>query len=100
MKKIVAYGTPFMDFLVGLDHLPTKRDEGAWIRQTSWQGGGKVASALAAVGQLGGIASMTGMIGADTYGDFLLDDFHYYHIDTSHMIQDGNNAFSVVLSDP
>ncbi len=99
MKKIVAYGTPFMDFLVGIDHLPTKKDEGAWIQQTSWQGGGKVASALAAVGQLGGIASMTGMIGADTYGDFLLDDFHYYHVDTSHMIQDGKNAFSVVLSD-
>ena len=42
---------------------------------------------------------MIGMIGADTYGDFLLDDFHYYHVDTSHMIQDGKNAFSVVLSD-
>ncbi len=99
MKKIVAYGTPCMDFLVSLDHLPTKKDEGAQIRQTSWQGGGKVSSALAAVGQLGGTASMIGMIGADSYGDFLLDDFRYYHIDTSHMIQDGNNAFSVVLSD-
>ena len=51
MKKIIAYGTPFMDFLVGLDHLPSKKDEGARIQQTSWQGGGKVASALAAVGR-------------------------------------------------
>ncbi|MGI6665776.1 MAG: hypothetical protein ACOX3W_10340 [Christensenellaceae bacterium] len=35
MKKIVAYGTPFMDFLVNLSHLPTKKDEGAMIQQTS-----------------------------------------------------------------
>ncbi|MBR3294734.1 MAG: carbohydrate kinase family protein [Clostridia bacterium] len=100
MKKIIAYGTPFMDFLVGVDHLPKKKDEGAMIIQTSWQGGGKVSTALAAVGQLGGISAMMGTIGADTYGDFLLDDYHYYNIDTSHMIQDGKNAFSVVLSDP
>lgn len=100
MKKIIAYGTPFMDFLVGLDHLPSKKDEGARIQQTSWQGGGKVASALAAVGQLGGESSMIGTIGADAYGKFLLEDFAYYHVDTSRMIPDGQNGFSVVLSDP
>ncbi|MGI6665715.1 MAG: carbohydrate kinase family protein [Christensenellaceae bacterium] len=66
---------------------------------STWQGGGKVSSALTAVGQLGGISSMIGMIGADSYGDFLLHDFAYYNVDTSRMIQDGNNAFSVVLSD-
>jgi len=100
MKKIIAYGTPFMDFLVNLDHLPTKKNEGALVRQTSWQGGGKVSSALAAVGQLGGISSMIGIIGADSFGDFLIEDFHYYNVDTSHMIRDGRNGFSVVLSDP
>ena len=100
MKKIIAYGTPFMDFLVNLDHLPTKKNEGALVRQTSWQGGGKVSSALAAVGQLGGISSMIGVIGADSFGDFLIEDFHYYNVDTSHMIRDGRNGFSVVLSDP
>lgn len=100
MKKIIAYGTPFMDFLVGIDHLPTHKDEGAMIVQTSWQGGGKVASALAAVGQLGGISSYLGIAGADTYGNFLIEDFKYYNVDTSHMIQDGTNSMSVVLSDP
>ena len=100
MKKIIAYGVPYMDFLVGIDHLPTKKDEGAHIVQTSWQGGGKVATALSAIGQLGGTAAMIGVIGADTYGDFLLEDFDYYNVDRSHMIRDGKNAFSVVLSDP
>ncbi|MBR3295929.1 MAG: carbohydrate kinase family protein [Clostridia bacterium] len=99
MKKIVGYGAPFMDFLVGIDHLPTKKDEGARIQITSWQGGGKVATALAAVGQLGGQASMIGIAGKDTYGDFLIQDFKFYGIDTSHVMQDGSNGFSVVLSD-
>ena len=88
-----------MDFLVGIDHLPTKKDEGAGIQITSWQGGGKVATALAAVGQLGGQASMIGIAGKDTYGDFLIQDFKFYGIDTSHVMQDGSNGFSVVLSD-
>ena len=39
-RDLIAYGTPFMDNLVHIDHLPTKKDEGARILQTSWQGGG------------------------------------------------------------
>ncbi len=100
MKKIIAYGMPFMDFLVNIDHLPTGKNDGARIRKTSWQGGGKVSTALAAVGQLGGISSMIGVIGADSYGSFLIEDFKYYNVDTSHLIRDGSNGFSVVLSDP
>ena len=58
-----------MDNLVHIDHLPTKKDEGARILQTSWQGGGKVSSALTAFGQLGGASSMLGVVGADSYGE-------------------------------
>ena len=36
MKKIIAYGMPFMDFLVNIDHLPTGKNDGARIRKTSW----------------------------------------------------------------
>ncbi|MDD4797782.1 MAG: carbohydrate kinase family protein [Eubacteriales bacterium] len=89
----------FMDFAVHIDKLPTQKDEGARIQQTSWQGGGNVASAVAAVGQLGGTGSMMGIVGDDDYGRFLVEDFRYYNIDTSHMIPDGRNAFSLVLSD-
>ncbi len=99
MKSVVAFGTPCIDFLVNLDHLPTKKDEGACILQTSWQGGGKVSSAMTAFGQLGGKGSMTGIIGADSFGDFLIHDFNYYNIDTSHILRDGTTSFSVVLSD-
>ena len=28
-RDLIAYGTPFMDNLVHIDHLPTKKDEGA-----------------------------------------------------------------------
>lgn len=98
-KDVVGIGMNFMDFAVHIDKLPTQKDEGARIQQTSWQGGGNVASAVAAVGQLGGTGSMIGIVGDDSYGRFLVEDFHYYNIDTSHMIPDGHNAFSLVLSD-
>ena len=88
-----------MDNLVHIDHLPTKKDEGARILQTSWQGGGKVSSALTAFGQLGGASSMLGVVGADSYGEFLLRDYARYDVDTSHMVRDGVNSFSLVLSD-
>lgn len=99
MRDVIALGTPFMDYLVHIDHLPTQKDEGARMLQTSWQGGGKVSSALTALGQLGRNGSMLGVIGAESYGDFLLRDYERFNIDTSHMIRDGNNAFSLVLSD-
>ncbi|MDD3244055.1 MAG: carbohydrate kinase family protein [Eubacteriales bacterium] len=98
-KDVVAIGTPFMDFAVHINELPTKKDQGGRILQTSWQGGGKTASAMAAVGQLGGTGSYMGIVGDDDYGRFLVDDFQYYNIDTSHMIPDGRNSFSLVLSD-
>ncbi len=98
-RDLIAYGTPFMDNLVHIDHLPTQKDEGARILQTSWQGGGKVSSALTAFGQLGGASAMLGVVGADSYGDFLVRDYARYGVDTSHMVRDGVNAFSLVLSD-
>ncbi len=99
-RDLVAYGTPFVDNLVHIDHLPTHRDEGARILHTSWQCGGKVASALAAYGQLGGYSSFIGTVGADSFGQFFVDDYKMYNVDTSHVIRDGTNAFSLVLSDP
>ncbi|MDR2513684.1 MAG: carbohydrate kinase family protein [Christensenellaceae bacterium] len=99
-RAVVAHGTPFMDFLVNTDHLPTQKDEGAHIVATSWQGGGKVSTGLAAYGQLGGVSAMTGIIGGDSYGQFLVKDFGRYQVDTSRLIVDGKTAFSVILSDP
>ena len=99
-RDLIAYGTPFIDNLVHIDHLPTKKDEGARMLQTSWQGGGKVSSALTAFGQLGGASSMIGTVGADSYGDFLVKDYGRYNVDTSRMVRDGTNYFSLVLSDP
>ena len=99
MREVIAYGSSTVDNLVHIDHLPTQKDEGAQILETSWQFGGKVASALTAVGQLGATGSMIGMVGADEYGDCIIRDFGRYNIDTSRMLQDGTSAFSLVLSD-
>ena len=98
-RELIAYGMPFIDNLVHIDHLPTQKDEGAHILQTSWQGGGKVSSALTAFGQLGGYSSFIGVAGADSYGDFIVKDYARYNVDASHVIRDGTNYFSLVLSD-
>ncbi len=98
-RELIAYGAPFMDNLVHIDHLPTQKDEGARILQTSWQGGGKVSSALTAFGQLGGYSSFMGVAGADSYGEFLIRDYARYNVDTSRVVRDGTNHFSLVLSD-
>ena len=42
---------------------------------------------------------MLGVVGADSYGDFLLRDYARYDVDTSRMVRDGVNSFSLVLSD-
>lgn len=99
MREVIAYGSSTVDNLVHIDHLPTQKDEGAQILETSWQFGGKVASALTAIGQLGASGSMIGMVGADFYGKCIIRDFERYNIDTSHILQDGTSAFSLVLSD-
>ena len=99
MREVIAYGSSTVDNLVHIDHLPTQKDEGAQILETSWQFGGKVASALTAIGQLGASGSMIGMVGADFYGECIIRDFERYNIDTSHILQDGTSAFSLVLSD-
>ena len=42
---------------------------------------------------------MTGMLGMDSFGDFLIHDFKHYGLDTSHILRDSATSLSVVLSD-
>ena len=99
MGDVIGIGRPFMDFLVNVAHLPKEKDEQIPLLQMSWQGGGKVATAIVAVAELGCKAAFSGIAGDDIYGRFLKDDFIYYGVDVSRMALDGNNAFAIVLSE-
>src|SRR5512137_1985212 len=100
MIDVVGIGTPVMDFLINTRKFP-ERNGGAELRECSWQGGGKVTSALIALGRLGGESGIVGMVGNDVFGRFCIDDFNRHQVDTSHLIVDegGQTAFCICLSD-
>ncbi len=54
----------------------------------SIQGGGLVATAMAAVGRLGGKAVMISKVGDDEWGKFAISDFKKYNVETSHVFVD------------
>lgn len=81
---VVGIDYPVMDFLIHTDRLP-ETDGFSRILDTSWQGGGKVATALVALGRLGIETGIIGMVGNDKFGRFLLDDFNRHDVDTSRL---------------
>jgi len=56
----------------------------------SMQGGGLVATAIVAVGRLGGKTAMISKVGDDEWGRFAISDFRKYNVDTSHVFVDNN----------
>lgn len=97
---VVGIERPCMDCLLHVRELP-KPNEGSEILETSWQGGGKVATALVALGRLGARCAMIGEVGNDSYGKFCIKDFEDHNVDTSHLyvVEDGQTPLSFVLSD-
>ena len=100
MLDIVGIDAPCMDFLVNLDKLPSSNTSMQFL-QSSWQGGGKVATALIAAARLGSSCGIVGNIGNDLYGDVIEWDFLRHGIDTSYLKRlDGHHtSLSLVLSE-
>ena len=87
------------DFLAIVSHYP-KLDERIRISQLQRQGGGEVATALAALSRLGISTSFIGKIGDDDLGVFIRNEFSEEGVDISHLIIEKNKnslfAFCVV----
>ncbi|HEX3000096.1 MAG TPA: carbohydrate kinase family protein, partial [Armatimonadota bacterium] len=100
MIDVIGIGFPVMDFLIRTKKFP-ERNGGAQMEECSWQGGGKVTSALIALGRLGAKSGVVGIVGGDAFGRFLIDDFNCHHVDTSHLVtdKDGQTAFCICISD-
>ena len=96
----VGLGNPCVDLLLNLPRLP-EPDESMAVNALSWQGGGKVPTALVALSRLGAKAGVIAAIGDDALGRFIIEDFRRHGVDTSGVVtRDGeHSAFSVVLSD-
>lgn len=98
--QAIGLGSPVADLLINIDRLPG-RDRGATLLGISYQFGGKVPTAMAALGRLGAPCGMVGVVGADDEGHACIEDFERHHVDASRMILDPKvpTRLSVVLSD-
>ncbi len=87
MKKydIIGIGNPGQDMVVELEKIPYE-EVSSRMYDCSFQGGGWVATALCAAGNLGAKVSMLGVIGDDSFGKMIVDDFKYNNVDTDHLI--------------
>jgi sugar/nucleoside kinase (ribokinase family) len=101
MVDVVGVGTSFMDQLVNVPRVP-RGNSGVRADEVFHQGGGNVATAVAAAARLGAKAGMIGRVGGDSTGDFLIQDFIYNGVDTSRMLRgekDTSSPYSIAISE-
>lgn len=77
-------------------------DGAAGANEAFYQGGGKVATAMAAAARLGRSAGMMAKVGENHRGQFIINDFRYNGVDTSAIIVDApgtSSPFCLSLSE-
>ena len=100
MVDVIGIDAPCMDFLVNLDRLPVPNSSTPFL-ESSWQGGGKVATALITLARLGDDCGIIANVGGDLYGDVVEWDFIRHNVDVSHLkrLAGHYTSLSLVLSD-
>ena len=93
---VVGIGYPCIDFLINIDKFP-ESNSGTRLRDYSWQGGGKVPTALVALGRLGIPTGLLGTAGDDAFGMFNIEDFKRHGVDTSRFIIDRGKSTSLSI---
>jgi sugar/nucleoside kinase (ribokinase family) len=90
-----------MDQLVNVPRVP-RGNSLALAEEVFHQGGGNVATAIAAAARLGAAAGMIGRVGGDSTGDFLIRDFIYNGVDTSRILRGEpgtSSPYSIAISE-
>ena len=97
---IIGIDKPCLDLNVGVEKFP-KQNAGSRIRERTWQGGGKVATGLAAASRLGASCSIIGAVGDDLYGRFCYQDMERHGVGVEFLAVDPgrDTALSIVISD-
>lgn len=90
---IIGLGTPVMDLVVNLPYMPEK-DGVVTANEMFFQGGGKVATAMAAASYLGTRCAMITRLGQDSAALFIKKDLEYYGVDVSGIVSAGTGTHS------
>lgn len=97
--EVAGLDFPCMDCLIHLARLP-EPNESMRVLENSWQSGGKVATALAALGRLGAKTAILGSVCQDHWGLFCKEDLEYHGVDTTRLrLTQGQMGLNYVLSD-
>jgi sugar/nucleoside kinase (ribokinase family) len=101
MADVVGLGSPVMDLVINVSQVP--RGNG-FVRANDvfHQGGGNCASAMAASARLGAKTGMLAKVGGDSTGDFVIKDFRFNGVDTSHILRgapDTSSPYCVAVSE-
>lgn len=86
MMEVVGIGAALFDILMTAEEFP-KEDTKMQGKETKIQGGGPCAVALVAMSKLGVSSGYMGTLGKDMYGDFILEAFRKYGVDTTYIRQ-------------
>ena len=96
---VVGIDNVCMDFIIQIEKIPATNSYERLINY-SWQGGGKVPTALVALGRLGIETGLIGLAGKDPFGEFCIEDLKRHMVDTSRMIrEDTNTTLSICLAE-
>lgn len=97
--QVIGIGSPVADLLINIDRLPGP-DQAAKLLEISYQFGGKVPTAMVALGRLGVRGGMIGVVGNDDEGRACIAEFERNNVDTECMVTDDEipTRLSVVLS--
>lgn len=98
---VVGIGTPYYDMVINVSKMP-RLDGATGANEAFYQGGGKVATAMAAAARLGRSAGMIAKVGENHRGQFIINDFRYNGVDTSSIIVDApgtSSPFCLSLSE-
>lgn len=93
---IIGLGDPNMDLIVELEKLP-ETNTNMRMYEYCFQGGGNVATAVAASGMLGLKSAIVGIVGDDLLAQNAVEDFAYNHVDTSHLVVRENTRSNFCL---
>ena len=95
--EIIGYGDADVDIILNLDHLPVK-DEKIQASAYSFQKGGMVPNTLVALSRLGWQVGFHGVIGDDTFGQLVVENFQANGVDTRGVVvKEGEDTFFCVL---
>jgi sulfofructose kinase len=99
MLDCVGLGFHCVDLLMRVAEMPSfKERRSTRVLNFDMQGGGPVSTGLVAMAKLGAKVGYVGKLGDDHWGDFIIEEYKKYSVDTSHLyIENGRTSPSVAV---